>query len=423
MAASNQKIWDMAVIGGGPAGMMTAGRAAELGAKVILIEKNDSLGKKLLLTGGGRCNLTNAEFDIRKFLAKFKDSDKFLFSTFTQFGIKETLIFFNSRKILTKIEAENRVFPASNKSKSVLDALVQYMKDGNVSILSNSPVDEIISNKNIIEAVKLKNGEKIKARSFVLATGGKSRPDTGSTGDGFIWLQNLGHTIIKPSAALVPIAIKDNWVKKLSGLSLPDVRIKIFQFGKKQEMRIGKILFTHFGLSGPTILNISKNIGELLRYGDVSLSLDIFPHLDHGKLDLNIREIFSKQSNKQLKNCLGNLLPSALAPIIIKMSGIDPATFCHSVHREERLRLGKIIKDMPMKVDKLLGAEKAIITSGGVASEEVNFKTMTSHFFPNLYLVGDILNIDRPSGGYSLQLCWTTGYVAATAANIALKKK
>lgn len=422
MAASNQKIWDMAVIGGGPAGMMTAGRAAELGAKVILIEKNDLLGKKLLLTGGGRCNLTNAEFDIRKFLAKFKDSDKFLFSTFTQFGIKETLIFFNSRKMSTKIEAENRVFPSSNKSKSVLDTLVQYMKDGNVSILSNSPVDEIISNKNIIEAVKLKNGEKIKARSFVLATGGKSRPDTGSTGDGFIWLQNLGHTIIKPSAALVPIAIKDDWVKKLSGLSLSDVQIKVFQFGKKQETRTGKILFTHFGLSGPTILNISKNIGELLRYGDVSLSLDIFPHLDHGKLDLNIREIFSKQSNKQLKNCLGNLLPSALAPIIIKMSGINPATFCHSVHREERLRFGKIIKDMPIKVDKLLGTEKAIITSGGVAPEEVDFKTMASRLFPNLYLVGDILNIDRPSGGYSLQLCWTTGYVAATAANIALKK-
>ena len=420
MVGNNQKLWDIAVIGGGPAGMMAAGRAAELGAKVILIEKNDSLGKKLLLTGGGRCNLTNAEFDIRKFLVKFKNSDKFLFSTFSQFSVKETLDFFNSRKMPIKIEAENRVFPASNKSKSVLDVFVKYMKDGNVSVLSNSPVDEIIRDKNIIEAVKLKNGKKIKARSFVLATGGKSRPDTGSTGDGFLWLKNLGHTIIKPNAALVPIAIKNNWVKKLSGLNLSDVKIKVFQFEKKQEVIIGKILFTHFGLSGPAILNISKKIGELLKYGDVSLSFDLFPHLDHGKLDLNIKEIFAKQNNKQLKNCLGSLLPSTLVPIIIKISNINPEIFCHSVHREERLQLGKIIKDIPMKVAGLLGEDKAIITSGGVMPEEVDFKTMASRLFPNLYLVGDILNIDRPSGGYSLQLCWTTGYAAGTAASIAI---
>ena len=422
MAENNRKIWDVAVIGGGPAGVMAAGRAAELGAKVILIEKNNSLGKKLLLTGGGRCNLTNAEFNIRKFLAKYKDSDKFLFSAFAQFGIKETLDFFNSRKMPIKIEAENRVFPESNKSKSVLNVLIEYMKDGNVAVFSNSPVDEIIRDKYAIEAIRLKNGEKIKARFFILATGGKSRPDTGSTGDGFIWLKKLGHTVVKPSVALVPIIIKDDWVKKLSGLSLPDARIKVFQFGKKQEMRTGKILFTHFGLSGPVILNISKKIGELLKYGDVFLLLDIFPYFDCGKLDLKIQEIFAKQSNKKLKNSLGSLLPSAFTPIAIKMSGINPETFCHSVNREERLRLGKIIKNMPMKIDKLLGVEKAIITSGGAAPEEIDFKTMASRLFLNLYLVGDVLNIDRPSGGYSLQLCWTTGYVAGTSASIALKK-
>ena len=422
MAENNRKIWDVAVIGGGPAGMMAAGRAAELGSKVILIEKNDLLGKKLLLTGGGRCNLSNAEFNIRKFLAKYKDSDKFLFSTFAQFGIKETLDFFNSRKMPIKIEAENRVFPESNKSKSVLNVLIEYMKDGNVAVFSNSPVDEIIRDKYAIEAIRLKNGEKIKARFFILATGGKSRPDTGSTGDGFLWLKKLGHTVVKPSAALVPIIIKDDWVKKLSGLSLPDTRIKVFQFGKKQEMRTGKILFTHFGLSGPVILNISKKIGELLKYGDVFLLLDIFPYFDCGKLDLKIQEIFAKQSNKKLKNCLGSLLPSAFTPIAIKMSGINPETFCHSINREERLRLGKIIKNMPMKIDKLLGVEKAIITSGGAAPEEIDFKTMASRLFLNLYLVGDVLNIDRPSGGYSLQLCWTTGYVAGTSASIALKK-
>ncbi|KKQ52870.1 MAG: Flavoprotein, HI0933 family [Parcubacteria group bacterium GW2011_GWD2_38_12] len=423
MDARNQTIWDIAIIGGGPAGMMAAGRAAELGAKVILIEKNESLGEKLLLTGGGRCNLTNAEFDTRKFLAKFKEGDKFLFSTFSQFGVKETLYFFHSKNMPTKIEEENRVFPMSDKAESVWDVLVQYMKNGGVNILSDSPVVNIIHDKYAIEAVKLKNGKKIKARSFILATGGKSRPDTGSTGDGFVWLKEFGHKIIKPSAALVPIAIKDDWVKQLSGLSLPNVRIKVLQFGQKQEMRTGKILFTHFGLSGPAILNMSKDIGELLKYGDVSLLLDLFPHFDHGKLDLTIQELFTKQSNKQLKNCLGNLLPSTLVPIVIKMSGINPETFCHSIHREERLRLGKIIKDMPMQVSGLLGVEKAIITSGGVTLEEVDFKTMSSRLYPNLYLVGDILNVDRPSGGYSLQLCWTTGFVAGTAATNELKNR
>lgn len=434
MNTRNQIIWDIAVIGGGPAGMMAAGRAAELGSKVILIEKNDELGKKLLISGGGRCNLTNAEPDTRKFLSKFKDNDQFLFSPFSQWSVNETLDFFHSRKMETKIEEEGRVFPISDNSKSVWDVLVQYMKENNVKILSDSPVADIIHDSYAITEIKLKNGEKIKARSFILATGGKSRPETGSTGDGFVWLKEMGHAIIKPSATLVPISIKDDWAKQLSGLSLQNARIKVFQFGKRQEMRTGKILFTHFGLSGPAVLNMSGDIGELLKYGEVSLSLDIFPHFDHSKLDLKIQEIFSKQSNKQLKNCLGALLPSAIVPVVLEMSkssrfgstttgGINPETFCHSVTREERLRLGKIIKDMPMQVSGLLGVEKAIITSGGVELKEVDFKTMASRLFPNLYLVGDILDIDRPSGGYSLQLCWTTGYVAGTASATDLKTR
>lgn len=423
MSEHTQTIWDIAVIGGGPAGMMAAGRAAELGAKVLLVEKNDELGKKLLISGGGRCNLTNAEMDTRKFLAKFKDSDQFLFSPFAQWSVKETLDFFHSRKMETKVEEGGRVFPVSDNSKSVWDALVGYMREGSVTVLSNSPVVDFIRDKYAIIAIKLKNEEVIKARSFILATGGKSRPETGSTGDGFVWLKEMGHTVIKPEPALVPIAIEEDWVKQLQGLSLNDARIKIFQNGQKQEMKKGKILFTHFGLSGPLILNLSKDINELLKYGDVYLSLDLFPQFDHGKLDLNVQEIFSQQSNKQLKNCLTALLPSAIVPVVIGMSGIDPETFCHSVTREQRLQLGKIIKDMPMRVTGLLGIEKAVITSGGVALEEVDFKTMSSRLFPNLYLVGDILNIDRPSGGYSLQLCWTTGFVAGTAAATDLKTR
>ena len=413
----NQRIWDVAVIGGGPGGMMAAGRSAERGAKVILVEKNGTLGKKLLITGGGRCNVTNAEFDVRKLLANFKGNDKFLFSPFSQWGVKETLDFFHSKKMETKIEAEKRVFPVSDSATSVWNVLVEYMKEGKVTILFNAPVTGFITKENFIEAVRLKTGEEIKARSFVLATGGKSRPETGSAGDGFTWLKKIGHAVAEPDPALVPIAIKDAWVKKLQGISLSGIKIILWQDGVKQAKGEGKILFTHFGVSGPAILNLSKDIGELLKYGDVTLSLDILPSLDYGKLNSQLLEICQRQSNKKFKNCLSSLMPSALAPIVIKLSGINSDTFSHSVTREERLKLVKLLKNMEMKVAGLLGVEKAIVTSGGVALEEVDFKTMRSRLFANLYFVGDILNIDRPSGGYSLQLCWTTGYVAGTSAS------
>ena len=422
-------IWDVAVIGGGPAGMMAAGRAAEQGAKVILLEKNDSLGKKLLISGGGRCNLTNAEFDTHKLLAKFKNSNKFLFSAFSQWSVKETLDFFHNHGMQTKIEAGQRVFPASNYSQSVLDVLEEYMRSGNVMVRINSQVKGFVkngdwqentqvaeNNTSNIDAIELKNGELIHAKSFVLATGGKSRPETGSTGDGFVWLRELGHTIVEPSASLVPIAIKDKWVKTLQGVPLENVKITVLQDGKKQLVKKGRILFTHFGLTGPTILNISKDIGELLKYGDVEISLDLTPSLDYGQLNLKLQEIFAQEATKKFKNSLKSLAQSSIAPIIVELSGIDPDVTGNGVTREERLRLVQLFKDIRITVDGLLGADKAIVTSGGVALNEVDFRTMRSRSFLNLYLVGDTLDIDRPSGGYSLQLCWTTGFVAGTAA-------
>lgn len=410
------RLWDLAVIGGGPAGMMAAGRAAELGAKVILIEKNSSLGKKLLITGGGRCNLTNAELDTRKFLSKFKKNDKFLFSAFAQHGVKETLDFFRSKNMPVKIEMEKRAFPASDSASSVWNTLVNYMKKGGVAILSDSPVAGFIRKGDRIEAIKIKNNGEIRARSFVLATGGKSRPETGSTGDGFGWLKNLGHTVAEPNAALVPVSIKNGWVKRLRGVSLPEAKLAIFQNNERQGEAKGKILFTHFGISGPLVLNLSKDIGEYLKYGEVTLSLDLFPLLDQGALDKKMTAILAGQSNRQFKNLLGPLAPAALAPILMELSCIRPDTPGHSVTREQRLKFVKLLKNIPMQVAGLLGANKAVVTSGGVALEEVNFKTMQSRKIPNLYLVGDILNIDRPSGGYSLQLCWTTGFVAGTSA-------
>jgi len=292
---------------------------------------------------------------------------------------------------------------------------VEYIKEGGVTILSNSPVRGLEKDNKTIQTLVLKNGKKIKAKSFVLATGGKSRPETGSTGEGFEWLKELGHKVNEPEAALVPVAVYEAWPKRLQGITLKDIKISLFQNNAKQDSVKGKILFTHFGVSGPTILNMSKDIGELLKYGDVFISLDILPTLDYGQLNTKLQEIFKEHSNKKFKNGLGNLVPAALAPVIVELSGINGETQNNSITREERLKLVQVLKDLRMRVFHLLGAEKAIVTSGGVALPEVDFKTMRSRLFENLYLVGDVLDIDRPSGGYSLQLCWTTGFVAGNS--------
>ncbi len=429
----DNNIWDVIVVGGGPAGMMTAGRAAECGARVLLIEKNDTLGRKLLITGGGRCNVTNAQQDVRKFLEKYTDNAKFLFSTFSQWDVEKTLNFFYLREMPTKVENEGRVFPVSDSAQSVWNTLVEYMRAGGVTVLSDSSVTEIVrestKDKNteksgngkvseILVGVKIKSGknsgEVVRGRSIVIATGGTSRPETGSTGDGYAWLKKIGHTIVEPTPSLVPIVVKDKWISRVAGVGLKDAKITTFQNNKKQEVSRGKILFTHVGLSGPTILNMSRDIGELLKYGEVAVSLDLLPDFDHGQLNKKLQEIFKENTNKKFRNSLGSLVPSALATVLVELSLIGEDTPCNSVTREERLKLIDLLKGLRLNVDKLLGLEKAIVTSGGVVLSEVDFKTMQSRLFPNLYLVGDILNIDRPSGGYSLQLCWTTGFVAGT---------
>jgi predicted Rossmann fold flavoprotein len=412
------EIWDVIVIGGGPAGMMSAIRASERGGRVLLIEKNDILGKKLLITGGGRCNVTNAELDNRKLLSKFKDSDKYLFSAFSKWSVKNTLDFFNSRNMPTKVEANQRVFPVSNSAKSVWDVLVNDLKKNNVSIISNTEVKGFIKEQNKIIGVKLKNKNIIHGKNFILATGGKSRPETGSTGDGFIWLKEIGHKVIEQDAVLVPVAIKDEWVKKIQGVTIDNVKITLYQNNEKQGSNIGKILFTHFGLSGPSILNMSRDISELLKYGEVVISLDVLPSLDYGMLNEKLQNIFKENSNKKFKNALTELFKPSFAETISNLSGINGDTWCHSITREQRLSLVKLLKDIQIQVSGLLGVEKAIVTSGGIDLNEVDFKTMKSKIYDNLFLVGDILNIDRPSGGYSLQLCWTTGFVAGDSVEI-----
>lgn len=406
--------WDVAVIGGGPAGMMAAGRAAERGRRVLLLEKNSSLGKKLLITGGGRCNITNNKPDIRAMLAKYKKSGKFLFSAFSQFGVLETLDFFHNLGVETKEEAEGRMFPVSNKAKSVWDALLQYIKKGGVSVRTKAEVTGIAYDKSAKEIiVTLADKSKIRVESCVVACGGTSRPETGSTGEGFGWLKSLGHTVSKNDMALVPVALKDAWVKKVAGVSLNNIKLTTFKNGVKQKIYKGKLLFTHVGISGPAVLNMSREVGELLRdEEEVVIMLDLFSALDNGALREKLQTILTEQSNKKIKNSLAPLISPALVNPMLELANIDGDTPNHSVRSEERKALVSLLKAIPLHVAGLLGKDKAIVSSGGAEPAEVDFKTMRSRIIPHLYLAGDVLNIDRPSGGYSLQLCWTTGYVA-----------
>ena len=414
--SDNVTRWDVVVIGGGPAGMISAGRAAERGRSVLLLEKNATLGKKLLITGGGRCNFTNAAPEIRTLLAKYKGNDKFLFSAFSQFGVEESLSFFHTRGMATKVEAEGRVFPVSNSAQSVLDVLTAYLQQGGVKVQTSAAVSGLAVDAPAGHIrIKLKDRSELQTASCIVATGGISRPETGSTGDGYAWLKKLGHTIIKNDVALVPVALRDAWAKKLGGVTLQNCKITTFLDQQKQEVHKGKLLFTHFGISGPTVLNMSKHIGELLRYGDVRIVLDLFPSQDHAQLRQELQTHLVLESNRKLKNSLGKLIPAALVSPLLELAGIDGETANHSVRSVDRRGIVTLLKAIPLQVIGLMGTDRAVVSSGGVALPEVNFKTMQSRIVSNLYLVGDVLNIDRPSGGYSLQLCWTTGFVAGNS--------
>jgi hypothetical protein len=417
--------YDVIVIGGGPAGMMAAYHAAARGKKVVIVEKNEILGKKLLITGGGRCNITNATYDTRQLLGRYGEAEPFLHSPFSRFAVKDTFDFFESRGLELKVEAEQRAFPITNKAQSVWDVLVQGLKQLEVEVRSRA---EVVDIETVLEGgvkkvsgIKLKDGTYLYAPSIVVATGGKSHPETGSTGDGFVWMNKFGHTVVKSAVSLVPLRIKDAWVRKLQGVTLPEVKIHItYDAGdgiwEKDKAVKGKILFTHFGVSGPTILNLSKKVSDYLEYADVKLMLDIRPDLDHGALNRLLQDVFLQEAKKKIKNVLnaivGEGIPQSFILAILERAQISPDMFCHSVTREMRMVLIEAIKKMEMFVDGLLGEDKAIVSSGGVELSEIDWKTMESKVIQGLYIVGDMLNINRPSGGYSLQLCWTTGYVA-----------
>lgn len=405
--------YDLAVIGGGPAGMMAAGRAGNRGARVVLVEKNEKLGMKLLLTGKGRCNLAHQDNSPRDFIKEFGSSGNFLFSACHQFSLLDIINFFEKRGLALKIERGGRIFPQSNSAQDVKKVLIKYLKESQVEIKKNSPVKKIIVKEKRIEKIILENQQEIKARNYLLATGGKSYPQTGSTGDGFFWLKKMGHQINKLRPALTPLICAESFLPQLEGLSLKNVEINLYQKNKKIDSRFGEALFTQKGMSGPIILDLSSRVGEELeKKSELYLSLDFKPALSFPQLDQRIQRDFQKKSNRFFKNSLDDLLPQKLIPIVLQISQIPLSKKVHSLTKEERKKILHLLKEFKLKIKKLDGYQKAIITAGGVNLKEVDPLTLQSKIINNLYLAGEILDLAGPTGGYNLQVCWLTGWVA-----------
>jgi predicted Rossmann fold flavoprotein len=409
-------VYDVIVIGGGASGMMAAGRASERGKRVLLLEKNRTLGSKLKISGGGRCNITNAEYDIHAFLRHYGKAAPFLFSPFSQFNVKDTFSFFESRGLPLVVQARNRAFPHTEKATDVCRTLERYLKDTGVVLKTGVPVQKILSTNSEITGVVV-DREIYTAHTYILATGGVSHPETGSTGDGFTWLEGIGHTIKTPTPTIVPLAVADTWVHMLSGVSLSFMKITFYLEGKKQFSKTGKILFTHFGLSGPLILNSAGQVGDLLYSGLVTAKIDAYPHTDSGALEKQIIKVFDANKNKMLKNILKDIVPEGMTdamPLLLKH--IDFDTKVHSITKEERKQIVNILKALPVTITNLMGYDRAVVADGGVTLSEIDTRTMQSKKYRNLFVTGDLLHINRPSGGFSLQLCWTTGYVAGSHA-------
>ncbi len=416
-----ERCYDLIVIGGGPAGMMAAGTAGAKGARVLLLEKNKDLGKKILITGKGRCNVTQAEFDLRKLVETYGKTGKFLFSTFHKFGPKEIIDFFESRGVELKIERGGRVFPVSDNAHDVVSVMKTFLRDNNVEIMFGEEIKGFEHRNNKITAIKLAGnkpcttrvqGKGIKTKNLLIATGGLSYPVTGSTGDGFKWAKDLGHTITEPTPALVPLKIKEAWTKKLQGLTLKNVGLTAFQNKKKITSRQGDMLFTHFGISGPIVLDMSKEIIFAEKKGKVELFLNLKPALSREQLDDRIQRDFKKYNNKVFRNALSDLVAKKMIPIIIEQSGIDPEKKVNSVTKAERLKFLELLQNLKMTVTGNTGYIQAIVTSGGVCLKEIDPKTMQSKILSNLYFAGEVLDIDGPTGGYNLQVAWGTGFVA-----------
>lgn len=403
-------MYDTIIIGGGAAGLIAAVESKRLGQDILVIERNPRPGKKIAITGKGRCNVTTLNHDLKDLISKYQRNGKFLYGAFSRFTVQDTIDYFErTLNVKLKVERGNRVFPKSDNAIDIIHALQREIED---NILPNTSVLSFNAEENSIKSVVTYKGE-FSAKKYILATGGKSYPITGSNGDGYTLAQSVGHTIIEPKPALVPVICKEKRIKKLEGLALLNVKITALQEDKVVVSKFGEALFTHHGMTGPIVIDMSRYIGDALEKGRVQLSIDLKPALTEQVLDKRVREDFQKYRNKVFKNSLKRLLPSSLIPVVVDLSEIDPEKKVAEISKEERKKLVTLLKDFRLTPIKLDTWDKAIVTAGGVNIKEIDPTTMRSKIVKNLYFAGEIIDVYGPTGGYNLQICWSTGILAA----------
>ena len=402
------------VIGGGAAGLMAAVIAGREGAKVTLLEKMNYVGKKMGITGKGRCNITNA-CDMSDFIKNTPGNGKFLYGAYERFTNEDLLQLLHDAGLETKVERGGRVFPASDSALDVRNTFMKLMKHYGVDVHLEEPVKKLLIDDGVVTGV-VTDKETYHADAVVIATGGKSYPATGSTGDGYILAAQVGHKITDIRPSLVPIVTEESWVKDLMGLSLRNVELSVVAKNKVQAKMFGEMMFTHFGVTGPIVLSLSHTVGKLMRkknIGTIGLDINLKPALSPETLDKRLQKDFDLYSKKQLINGMKDLLPSRLIPLIIELAGIDPQKPINQISKEERQQIGYMLQHMPLTVKGLRPVEEAIVTAGGISLKEFNPKTMESKLVKGLYGAGEVLDIDAFTGGYNLQAAFSTGYVAA----------
>lgn len=402
------------VIGGGAAGLMAAVTAGREGAKVTLLEKMNYVGKKMGITGKGRCNITNA-CDMSDFIKNTPGNGKFLYGAYERFTNEDLLQLLHDAGLEIKVERGGRVFPASDSALDVRNTFMKLMKHYGVDVHLEEPVKKLLVDDGVVTGV-VTDKETYHADAVVIATGGKSYPATGSTGDGYILAAQVGHKITDIRPSLVPIVTEESWVKDLMGLSLRNVELSVVAKNKVQAKMFGEMMFTHFGITGPIVLSLSHTVGKLMRkknIGTIGLDINLKPALSPETLDKRLQKDFDLYSKKQLINGMKDLLPSRLIPLIIELAGIDPQKPINQISKEERQQIGYMLQHMPLTVKGLRPVEEAIVTAGGISLKEFNPKTMESKLVKGLYGAGEVLDIDAFTGGYNLQAAFSTGYVAA----------
>lgn len=403
------------VLGAGPAGMMAGGMAALSGAQVTIVEKNARVGRKLMITGKGRCNITN-HCSAQQFIASVPGNGRFLYGAANRFTPQDTIDFFEREGLPVKTERGNRVFPQSDKAVDVVDTLHNFIRKSGCRVLQGTAKKLIIKDKCVTGAV-LENGKLLTADAVIVACGGKSYPGTGSTGDGYSLARQAGHQIIPPVPSLVPLVAREAWCRELQGLSLRNIAVRVFRQTDQHVVYedFGELLFTHFGLSGPVILSASAHMREMAA-GKYAISIDLKPALSPEQLDARLQRDLAKFANRDLINSLGELLPRKLIPVVVSLSAIPGETKCNQITREMRQRLARILKSLTVTIEGFRPIEEAIVTSGGVSVKEISPKTMESRLVQGLYFAGEVIDVDAYTGGFNLQIAFSTGYVAGISA-------